>query len=187
MTKRFLYGALTIGGATGLVASFLQSVEKITLLTHTSKALVCDLGSVFSCSNVLRAWQSSVFGFPNSFMCLVVFTVFATVGLIGWTGGVVPRRVRLGVHALALVMLGFALWFLEQSVYRIHSLCILCLFCFGGLLAVNWAWVRLNVDDLPIGSRLRLGIKHTFKSGGDIFAWLLIAIVVGYLMIFEFG
>lgn len=187
MTKRFLYGALTIGGATGLVASFLQSVEKITLLSHTSRALVCDLGGAFSCSNVLRAWQSSVFGFPNSFMCMVIFTAFVTVGVVGCSGGVVPRQVRLGMHALALGMLGFALWFLEQSVYRIHALCILCLFCFGGLLVVNWAWVRLNVDDLPIGPRLRLGIKHSFKNGGDIFGWLLVAIVVGYLMFFEFG
>lgn len=186
MTKRTLYGAITAGGAVGATAAFIQSVEKIELLRNTSQALTCDINSVFSCSNVLHAWQSSVFGFPNSFMCLVFFTLFMSVGLVGLAGGSVPRSVRLSVQGLSLFVLGFALWFLEQSVFRIRALCILCLLCFAGLLVVNWAWVRLNVDDLPFSQRVRLGIKHSFQSGSDIFGWLLLALIVGFVMFFKF-
>jgi hypothetical protein len=54
------------------------------------------------------------------------------------SGGVLPRKLRLGIHALSLFTLGFALWFLTQSIYVINALCILCIFCFAGLLLVNW-------------------------------------------------
>ncbi len=144
MKYRIPYIAMTAGGVVGLVASFLQMIEKLTLLSHAHQALVCDLNSYFSCSTVLNAWQSSVFGFPNSMMCMIFFTIFATIGLVGLSGGALPRRLRLGVQTLALFVLAFGLWFLWQSVYSIGSVCVLCLFCFSGLLLVNWSWPFQN-------------------------------------------
>ncbi|HSW98254.1 MAG TPA: vitamin K epoxide reductase family protein [Candidatus Saccharimonadales bacterium] len=179
---------MATGGAVGLGAAFLQMLEKIQLLKHMDKALACDLNSVFSCSNVLNAWQSSVFGFPNSLMCMVFFTVFVVAGLAGLAAGSVPlpRAFRLGVHALALFVLGFALWFLWQSIYVIGSLCILCIFCFSGLLLVNWAWLRANADILP-GARLRAHVARLIRSGADTFAWLLLAALVAFAMLLRFS
>lgn len=186
MNKRIVYGLMTGGGTIGLVAAFLQIIEKIQLLKYADKPLVCDLNSIFSCSSVLNAWQSSVFGFPNSLMCMVFFTIFATVGLAGLSGATLPRAFRLGVHALSLFVLAFALWFLSQSVYVIGALCILCIFCFGGLLFVNWAWLRLNAGDLPIGSRGRELVARLIKSGMDTFIWVVLATIVGLAMFVRF-
>ena len=174
------------GGVIGLVAAFLQILEKIQLLKHTDKLLVCDLNSVFSCSNVLNAWQSSVFGFPNSLMCMVFFTIFATVGLAVLSGASLPRAFRLGVHFLSLFVLGFALWFLWQSIYVIGSLCVLCIFCFAGLLLVNWAWVRTNAEDVPIGEHGRAVLARLIKNGADIFIWFMLAALVALAMLLRF-
>jgi hypothetical protein len=78
------------------------------------------------------------------------------------------------------------LWFLWQSVYAIGALCILCLFCFAGLLLVNWAWVRVNAHDLPIGNRGRAILGQVIQSNIDTFAWALLAALVALAMLLSF-
>jgi uncharacterized membrane protein len=177
---------MTAGGTIGMAAAFLQMTEKITLLKNKDAVLACDLSSVFSCTNVLNAWQSSVFGFPNSLMCLILFTTFAVTGLMGLSGGTLPLKFRLGIQALSLFTLGFALWFLAESIYVINALCILCIFCFIGLLAVNAAWLRINAAGLPIGERGRAALARGIAKGADLFGWALLAALVGLAMILRF-
>jgi len=186
MKQRAIYGMMLGGGAIGTAAAFIQTTEKIQLLKHKDAVLSCDLNSVFSCSNVLNAWQSSVFGFPNSLLCMTLFVIFASIALVGLSGGALPRKLRLSIQALSLFTLGFALWFLSQSIYFINALCILCIFCFTGLLLVNWGWLRLNAADLPIGERGRAFVGRCIKSGADSFAWILLAVIVAFAMVLRF-
>lgn len=187
MKQRIIYTTMTVGGVVGMIAAFLQTLEKLTLLNNKDAVLTCDLNSIFSCTNVLNAWQSRVFGFPNSILCMALFTVFMAIALVGATGGKLMRGLRLGIQALSLGTLGFALWFLQQSVYSIGSLCVYCIFCFGGLLLVNWGWLRLNAADLPIGERGRAALVRGIASGADIFAWFLLAAVVAFAMVLRFN
>ena len=187
MKQRTLYAIAAAGGAIGLVASFLQMLEKLTLLKNANAELTCNLNSVFSCTNVLNAWQSSVFGFPNSLMCIVLFTIFGSLALAGAVGGKLTKGMRLGAQALSLFTLGFGLWFLAESTFVIGSLCIFCLFCFSGLLLVNWSWVRLNAADLPIGKRGREVVARGIKSGADTFVWILIALTLALVMFLKFS
>lgn len=170
-----------------MAAAALQIVEKITLLKNKDAILSCDLNSVFSCSNVLNAWQSSVFGFPNSIICLILFTIFTTSGMVGATGGTLTRNYRVSLQVLSLMTLGFALWFLTQSIYVINSLCILCIFCFIGLLLVNWSWLRINAAQLPIGQKGRDIAANAIAHGADTFAWIIIALVVFFAMVIRFN
>lgn len=187
MKKRTIFGVMTLGASIGLMASFIQIIEKLTLLGKAGEPLACDLSSVFSCSTVLTAWQSSVFGFPNALLCIVFFTFFASMGLVGLNGGTLPRTLRLWAQGAALFMLGFGLWFLTQSIYVINALCILCLFCFAGLLMINWAWLRLNVDELPIRNSLRTLVKKYIDQDFDIIAWCVLAIALVLAMILRFA
>lgn len=178
---------MAVGGAVGVIAAFLQTTEKLTILGNEDADLVCNLNSVFSCTNVLNAWQSSVFGFPNSLMCMILFTIFTTIALVGATSGRLSRGFRLGTQVLSLFTLGFAIWFLTQSIYVINSLCILCLFCFTGLLLVNWGWLRINAADLPIGGRAKSILAEGISKGADTFGWLLLAAALGFAMVLRFA
>lgn len=169
-----------------MVAAFLQTTEKIQLLKNKDAILACDLNSVFSCTSVLNAWQSAIFGFPNSLMCMALFTIFASIALAGVSGATLPRKLRLGIHGLSLFTLLFALWFLTQSIYVINALCILCIFCFGGLLLVNWGWLRINAADLPIGKKGRAFVQSLVETGTDTFVWVLLAITVALAMVQRF-
>ncbi len=170
-----------------MVAAFLQTLEKLTLLKNSHAILACNFNSVFSCSNVLNAWQSSVFGFPNSIMCLALFTIFGSVALVGLSGGTLTRGLRLGIQSLSLFTLGFALWFLGESIYVINALCVFCIFCFAGLLLVNWGWLRLNAADLPIGERGRTVLAQAIAKGGDIFGWFVLAALLAFAMVLRFN
>jgi uncharacterized membrane protein len=185
--QRIIYGITAFGGAIGLVASFLEVLEYQELLKNSHAILTCDLNSVFSCSSVLNAWQSKVFGFPNSMMCLVFFTLMLSTALVGLTGGVLARKFRLTMQAIALFFLCFALWFLWESTYQIRALCILCIFCFGGLLLLNWGWLRINASDFPIGKGGRKKLAQITASGMDIFGWVLLGIIVAFAMIMRFS
>jgi uncharacterized membrane protein len=187
MKQRTTYNIMLAGGILGMVAAFLQTTEKIALLKNNDAILACDLNSVFSCTNVLNAWQSSAFGFPNSLMCMALFTIFASIALVGTSGGTLPRKLRLGIQGLSLFTLLFALWFLTQSIYVINALCILCIFCFAGLLVVNWGWLRLNAADLPIGERGRAFVARGIANGADLFMWILLAMVMAFAMILRFN
>lgn len=182
MNKRTLYAVMAGGAGMGLVASFLQMLEKLTLLGNSHAVLACNINSVFSCSNVLNAWQSSVFGFPNALLSIVFFAVVLGVGLVGLSGGTVTRPLRLTMQGLSLFFLIFGLWFLQQSTFRVGSLCIFCSFNFAGLVVVNFAWLRLNAPDLPIPQRCYKRLQRGIASGADIFGWILLVLIVAFTM-----
>ena len=185
--QKLLYAILTVGAAIGFLASFLQMLEKITLLKNSDAVLSCNLNSVFSCSNVLNASQSSVFGFPNSLLCIAFFALMFSAGLIGLTGSVINNRVRLVYQAMSLFFLGFGLWYFWQSIFNIGVICIYCLFCFGGLLLINGAWFRLNYKDYGFSKKTLSKVERWVNKGADIFFWCLVALVITLWAIIKFA
>lgn len=184
MNKGRLYSVMALGSGVGLIASFLQLLEKITLLKNADAVLTCNIDSVFSCTNVLNAWQSSVFGFPNSLMCVVFFAFMLGVSLAGISSPI-NKRLRLTSQAISVFFLGFGLWFLEQSTFAIEALCIFCIFCYTGLIMINATWLRLNTDDLPFG-KYRYTLNKCYKKGTDIFGWVIYGLVIALVMLLKF-
>lgn len=187
MKQRTIYGLITAGGVVGLTASFLETIEYQEILKNAHAQLVCNLNSVFSCGNVLNAWQSKIFGFPNSLLCMTFFTLMLSAGLVGLTGGVLAPKFRLWLHGIALFFLGFAMWFMWESTFRIHALCILCLFCLSGLLTLNWGWLRTNIEILPINEQHRAQLHKAIRQGADTFVWLVLAILIAFVMFLKFS
>ena len=87
------------------------------------------------------------------------------------------------MQGLALFFLGFGSWFLEQSTFSINALGIFCVFCFGGLLMINAAWLRLNLAD---SQRRREHWRWHLFNGLDIRRWILLAAVVALAMWLHF-
>jgi uncharacterized membrane protein len=176
--QKLLYGTLSIGALVGLIASFWDTINKISLLKNAHTSLTCNLNNAFSCSTVLNAHQSSVFGFPNSMMCIVFFSLTLSAGLIAWFGGSVISQIRYAYQAIALFFAGFGYWFFWQSIFNLHSICILCVFCYAGALTINAVWVRLNYKDLPVNRKFARILNRIVSSGADIFFWFLVAVSI---------
>lgn len=176
--QRVLYGTITIASAVGFLASFLQMLEKLTLLKNANSILTCNINSVLSCSNILNAHQSSVFGFPNSLLCISFFALTFSTGLVGWTGGLIQAKLRLFYEAMALFFVGFGFWYFWQSIFNVGSICIFCIFCYGSVLTISGAWFRLNYKELGLSKPLLAKAEKLINSGYDILVWFFIALVI---------
>jgi len=180
MKNRKLFIWMSAASAVGLIASFWQLMEKLAILKNKDVVLSCNLNDVFSCSNVLNAHQASVFGPPNSVIGIIMFTFFLGIAVVGLTGSKLAKKLALAVQGLALFMLGFTLWFLFQSTYRIQSICIFCLFIGTAVLVINGAMLRHNAQ---FNQKLR---RLTYR-GADLFGLALIWLVVAFAMASKFS
>ncbi len=185
--KKNLYATMTISAIIGFVASFWQMIEKIAILTAPTEPLACNINALFNCSNILKAWQSSVFGFPNSLMCIVFFVMIIAIGLVGWTGGTISKNLRLTLQAFTLFFIGFGFWYLWQSIFAVGAICIFCLFCYAAVLAISFTWLRINQHDLPISKNAKRFIDATIADGSDLFIWLSIALIIIGEMVWQFA
>ena len=173
-----LYIIITTGSAIGLVASFIQMMDKITLLKDNGAILTCNINTTLSCSSVLNSQQASVLGPPNALISTIMFCFLLAIGLVGLTGGVVSRQMRLITQFLALFTLAFGFWFLMQSIFVIGSLCIYCVFNIFGLLLINYAWLRLNYLDIKVSAKFNSTLKNLVDKNFDILIWLIIAFFI---------
>lgn len=169
---------MTIGAGVGFLASFLQMLEKITLLKNSNAVLTCNLNSTFNCSNILNAHQSSVFGFPNSLLCMTFFAIMLSAGLVGWTGSAINKNLRFVYQAMTLFFIGFGFWYFWQSIFNVGALCIYCIFCYTGLLFISGSWFRLNYRDYSLSKNTMAAVERWVARGADIFVWCLIALAL---------
>ena len=95
---RISWFSIMVGAFVGGVASILQAIERMNWAAQPAAPLACDLNNAFSCSNVFGAWQSSVFGFSNSILCLVFFALMFGFGLAAYFSEQTNKIVRLVMH-----------------------------------------------------------------------------------------
>jgi len=186
-TQKILYGTVTIASVIGFIASFLQMIEKVELLKNPHAVLTCNINAIFSCTNILNAWQSSVFGFPNSLMCIAFFAMTMALGLVGWTGGSMNKKLRLTFQGFALFFIGFGFWYLWQSIFIVGALCIFCIFCYAAVLTISGAWLRLNSNETCLNKKHQKCLNNMIAKNFDILIWVVIAIVIIAEMLIKFA
>ena len=124
--KYFQY-LLIIGGIIGFAAAFILTTEKIELLKNTSYVPPCNINPIISCGSVMKTWQASVFGFPNSLLGIFGFAVVTTIGMALLAGATFKRWFWLGLEAGTLFGVLFIHWLFFQSVFVIGALCPFCM------------------------------------------------------------
>jgi uncharacterized membrane protein len=116
-----------IGGAIGLAASMMLTVEKIDLLLNPSYVPSCNINPIVSCGSVMVTPQASLLGFPNSLLGLVGFTVVVVTGVLAVAKVPLPQWYWAGLAVGVLVGSAFVHWLIFQSLYRIGALCPYCM------------------------------------------------------------
>jgi hypothetical protein len=54
------------------------------------------------------------------------------------------------------------------------------------VIAMNWAWLRINKDDLPIAKNKRAVLAGGMAKGADTFGWLLYALAFVFMFAYAF-
>jgi uncharacterized membrane protein len=116
-----------IGGAVGLAAALILTIEKIEILINPDYVPSCSINPVLSCGSVMITPQASAFGFPNPLIGIVAFTVVLVTGVLAVAKVGLPRWYWGGLAVGALLGVGFIHWLIFQSLYRIGALCPYCM------------------------------------------------------------
>ena len=136
--RRFLPWLLAIGGAIGLLASFVLTVEKYALATDPAYSPSCSLNPVLNCGSVMDTPQAELFGFPNSLLGIAGFTVIAAVGAVQLAGAQFARWFWVALQVGVTLAVVFAHWLIFQSLYRIGALCPYCMVVWAVTIPIFW-------------------------------------------------
>ncbi|WP_020389649.1 vitamin K epoxide reductase family protein [Kribbella catacumbae] len=149
---RLLPWLLLIGGAIGLLAAAVLTVEKIAILRDPAYVPSCSINPVLSCGSVMTKPQAEAFGFPNPLLGIAGFAIVATIGAALLAGAGFHRWFWLGLQAGALFGVVFVHWLIFQSLYRIQALCPYCMAVWAVTIPIFWYVTlhNLNRPDLHL-------------------------------------
>ena len=124
---RGLAALLAVGGLIGLIASFVLTLDKLELLKNPDFIPACDLGSIVSCSNVMKSDQATIFGFMNPLLGLIGFSAVITLGIVLLARVDLPEWIWAGLQVGTLAGVVMVHWLAYQSLYSIGALCPYCM------------------------------------------------------------
>ncbi|TQK31495.1 vitamin K epoxide reductase family protein [Arthrobacter sp. SLBN-53] len=149
-----------ITGVLGLAAAATLTIEKIEILIDPSYVPSCSLNPVLSCGSVMVTPQASVFGFPNSLIGIIAFTVVLVTGVLAVARVSLPRWYWVGLTIGSALGVVFVHWLIFQSLYRIGALCPYCM--------VVWA---VTIPLLVMVASIALRAETATGAGRILYDW----------------
>lgn len=177
---------LLVGSVLGLIASFMLSNDAVTLAKNSHAALSCSLNLVVNCSTVAESAQATVFGFPNSFIGLMVMPALITVAVVLLAGVQLPRWFIRALGVGVILGLIFAGWMFFQSFVVIRVLCPWCLTTDVGMILVALGTFRIMVHGgyWPWKSA---GAAKLSRQGYDVMLAVAVIVLIALVIIAKFG
>lgn len=167
---------LALGGAAGLTAALILTVEKFALLADPNYVPSCSINPVLSCGSVMITPQAAAFGFPNPLIGIVAFTIVVTTGVLTLGGVTLPRWYWVSLLAGTTLGVVFIQWLIFQSLYRIGALCPYCM--------VVWA---VTVPIFAIVTRTALGHAPNVAVRSVInWRWTIVALWFALVFVLVF-
>jgi uncharacterized membrane protein len=136
---------ILVTGLIGFFGAAMLTYEHIHQTLNPNGILSCDFNNLISCGKVMQQEQAHIFGFPNSWVGVIGFTlVLGFAGMQLFFGREYSKRTWIAFVG----GLGFAVTFVSflfsQSMYVIHVLCPYCMVVWAGTIplfihVVLWA------------------------------------------------
>ena len=173
---------MLIASMASLVASFVLSVEAITLAEDPNADLGCNINAVISCGTVGGSWQASVLGFPNAFLGLMTEPVVITLAVASLAGVRFPRWFMLAAQTVYTLGLAFAYWLFYEAMFDIGALCPWCLLITLAttLVFFEMTYVNIRDDNLFLPRRAQAALTAFIRANLDLIVlvvWLLVLVL----------
>lgn len=186
---RNAYMTMLVSASLSLFAAMILSIDAFKLAKDENTELSCSINAIVSCSKVALSWQSTVFGFPNSFIGLMFESAVITIAISGLMLVRFPNsilRVAFFVYSAALF---FALWLFSQSFFVIKAFCPWCMLVTVSTISVFTSMLRINIyqnafnwSEDKYQRTLRL-----FLQGRDYAVVVIIYAVIASAIIWKYG
>lgn len=180
---------MLIASVASLVASFVLSIDALTLAEDPTADLGCNINAVISCGTVAGAWQSSLLGFPNAFLGLVTEPVVITIAVASLAGVKFPRGFMLAAQVVYTVGLAFAYWLFHQAMFDIGALCPWCLLITLAttLVFFEMTYVNIRDDNLFLPRRLQAALTRFVRSDLDMILVVVWVLVLVLAVVLKYG
>ncbi|MEK9196593.1 MAG: vitamin K epoxide reductase family protein [Patescibacteria group bacterium] len=173
--------ALFIGGSLGLFAAFASSVELTNGLKNPDYQALCSINPVISCGSVLDSKQGFIFGFSNSYLGMIGFSMILGIFFCLLAGAKLSNGFWKFYQIGTTVGFIFALWLISQSLFFIKNLCIYCMITWISISIVFWYGLvhNLELKNFGKGKKLTKISKFVSEHHLDILlGWFLLVILV---------
>jgi uncharacterized membrane protein len=184
--NRWIFTSMLVGALLSLLSAFVLSVEAIDLAQNPNAELSCSVNVIVNCATVAKHPSASMFGFPNSYLGMILEPVVITVAIAGLAGVRFPRGFMLAAQIGYTLGLAYALLLLGISYFVIQALCPWCLLVTLTTIFVWFAMTRYNIREnnlfLPksVQSKLEIFIKKDFDK---LAMFSLIVVIVGAILV----
>lgn len=175
---------VAVGAVSGILASFVLSVESLLLASNKSAILSCNLNDAINCATVANHWSAAPLGFPSSFIGMMVFPVVLAIAVIIAIGVKLPRWFMLATQVGVTLGLLFATWMFYMSFFVIQTLCPWCLLTDLAMLLVFFGVTRFNVlNSNCFSSKINKKLLPFVKNGYDqLLLWTVVVAVVAAII-----
>lgn len=174
---------LLVAGLVGFAAAAVLVGEKLALLSNATYVPSCSINPVLNCGSIMKTDQAEVFGFPNPLLGVAAFPVVATTAAALLAGARVARWYWLGLQVGVTLGLGFVVWLVFQSLYRIGALCPYCMVVWLVVWPLFWYVTLRNLTCGVLGDgarRSRLtGVVVDWHAPVLVFGYALVVVLVG--------
>lgn len=186
---RFIFATMLVFAVASLVASFVLSIDALTLAADPGAQLACDVSSTLSCGKVAQSWQAQIFGFPNAYLGLVAEPVVITLAVAALGGVRFPRWFMFGAQTMYTLGLAFAYFLFSQSMFIIHALCPWCLLITVATTVVFAELTHVNIREghLPMPARWRAKAEALVAADVDVIGWTTWLVFLAALVIARYG
>lgn len=187
--NRWIFVSMLVGAIGSLVASFVLSMEAITLAENPNAVLACSINLVLNCAAVGLHPSAELFGFPNSFLGLISEPIVITVAVAGLSGVKFPRLFMFVAQIFYTLGLIFALWLFGQSYFVIGALCPWCLLVTATTIFVWFAITRYNIreDNLYLSKSMSRTLKEVIDKSYDKLVLFSMIIIMIAAIILKYG
>lgn len=186
---RNAYATMLISASLSLFAAMVLSIDAFKLAKDENVDLSCSINAVVSCGKVALSWQSTVFGFPNSFIGLMFESAVITIAIAGLMQVRFPNsliRIAFFIYSAALL---FALWLFSQSFFVIKAFCPWCMLVTVSTISVFMSMLRINVyqNSFNWSEVSHQRVLRFILQGRDYAAMYIIYAVIAAGIIWKYG
>jgi uncharacterized membrane protein len=180
---------MLVSASLSLFAAMVLSIDAFKLAKDENTELSCSINAIVSCSKVALSWQSTVFGFPNSFIGLMFESAVITIAIAGLMLVRFPNsllRIAFFIYSAALL---FALWLFSQSFFVIKAFCPWCMLVTVSTISVFTSMLRINIyqNSFNWKEQAHQRILRFILQGRDYVVMVFIYAVIAAAIIWKYG
>jgi uncharacterized membrane protein len=156
---------LAVGGGLGLLAAVDLNIERSRLLEDPDYVPSCSFNVLLDCGAVATSEQASLFGFSNTILGIVAFSVVVALAGQLLTGGRLSRGVWLGLNAGLLAGVVFVHWLIWTSAISLSTLCPWCMVVWSVTTPLFWYVTLRNLMAGAFGAAARDSVVTRTLAG----------------------